>query len=363
MPLLKRAEKAIRKRLTASFSHQGKSVNLTPGNIIDLPENPKILLLRQDRLGDLIITFPFLNALRSALPNAGIDIVLGKNQSAARYAQPFTDNIIGYGNSLGESFATISSLSEKRYDLAIDLLDNSSTTSTILINRSKAKIKLGFDKENSHAYSHLAPLPNKSNVHIIDRLNSLLPYIGIGIDDIKTSNLIYYDNEVVTKAELVLGSKDKKRLGLVLRGSNDSKYLGKDRFFEMIQKLSDTGYADWDKVIYGTPDKIDDLEWILETAKACGIRNLRYAPMSRDFHLYAAMLTTCDILISPDTSAVHIAADADIPILAYYTIADRENAPMPWLPYSNNHQAVYAVNTLSNLNLDDVVSKTQNLGL
>ena len=52
----------------------------------------KILLLRQDRIGDVIVSIPFLKILRETLPNTEIHILLGKkNINAEIFINKFCD--------------------------------------------------------------------------------------------------------------------------------------------------------------------------------------------------------------------------------------------------------------------------------
>ncbi len=65
------------------------------GTMIDL-EKKKILLVRNDNVGDLICTTPAIEALRKKYPNTQIDIVVNSYNYDAIHKNPFVDTIYCY---------------------------------------------------------------------------------------------------------------------------------------------------------------------------------------------------------------------------------------------------------------------------
>lgn len=63
-------------------------------NLFFLDDSAKILLLRQDRLGDLLVSTSFIRILRQHLPKAKIDILLSKsNIQAQKCVVKYVDNV------------------------------------------------------------------------------------------------------------------------------------------------------------------------------------------------------------------------------------------------------------------------------
>jgi heptosyltransferase III len=63
--------------------------------LIDL-KNKKILLVRNDNVGDLICTTPAIEALRKKYPNNQIDIVVNSYNYDAIHNNPFVNKIYCY---------------------------------------------------------------------------------------------------------------------------------------------------------------------------------------------------------------------------------------------------------------------------
>ena len=79
--VVKRGELAIRRAFITFLSR--RSLKSSPTLPLQLPDSPTILILRQDRFGDAIITTPLLVALKERYPTARIMVLLGKKIRAS----------------------------------------------------------------------------------------------------------------------------------------------------------------------------------------------------------------------------------------------------------------------------------------
>ena len=98
-----------------------------------VPANPRILLIRPDHLGDLVLTTPVLDALKSRLPNAHITMMVGPWSSEIVARHPAIDKLItcafpGFRRATQRSlapyillFQTARQLRRQHYDIAINL--------------------------------------------------------------------------------------------------------------------------------------------------------------------------------------------------------------------------------------------------
>jgi ADP-heptose:LPS heptosyltransferase len=98
-----------------------------------LPEAPRILLVRPDHLGDLVMTTPVFSALKERLPNAHITLMVGPWSSEAVARDPAIDRIIlcqfpGFTRASQKPLApymmlwsTAQQLRRQKYDIAINL--------------------------------------------------------------------------------------------------------------------------------------------------------------------------------------------------------------------------------------------------
>jgi len=306
-----------------------------PSDIFDSSGKTKILLLRQDRIGDVIISVPVIKFLREKYPDIQIDILFGNYNFGIRNAvEHLVSNSYCYRKNLITDFVLVRKLRKEGYDIIVDMFDNPSTTSAILIKLIKARYSVGLDKENNYLYSHIVPLPDRRKVHIVERTaNLLLPF---GLDPANLDLSLEYhltENDTKQASELLGLKNDNRRLGINLSGSDISKYWGTQNYIDFIKLVSEK-YKDLDIVLFAMSRQTEELKLILSSTTS------RQAPFVDSVHEYALMMSTCDFLLTTDTSAVHFAAAFKIPTIVMYSIPDGEHNLKPWLPYNNKHVIV-----------------------
>lgn len=325
---------------------------IVTGQMSEFQNPKKILLLRQDRIGDVLISIAFIKKLKSLLPDTQIDIVLShRNKSSLFAIQDYISKSYMLEKGFMAYFQLINEVQNTEYDFVIDMLDNASSTSSILTRFTNAKVKLGFDKKNRKVYTHVVQLPNKLENHIIERLNSLLlPIEGsTANEEILSLNL---SEESQKKAVELLGNKSKKiRFGINLSGSDDSKNWGTGNYIGFLKTL-DSLQDELEIKVFTTKSNEKQLDEITRI-----VPNIA-APFVNSFEQFTAMIATCDIVLTPDTSVVHLCSAFDIPCIALYTYSDKPNVGMPWEPRSK-HSKVLKISdkdTLGLIKVTDVLA-------
>ncbi len=120
----------------------------------------RILLIRTDLLGDLVLTLPAVAIVRAAYPDAQLDLLVQPSTAGILREQPGIDRILlcdpdGWFSSLGKSEtraklrALIHDLRATRYDLAISVCGD---WASILARLSGARVRVGYAGE---AFAHL----------------------------------------------------------------------------------------------------------------------------------------------------------------------------------------------------------------
>jgi ADP-heptose:LPS heptosyltransferase len=305
----------------------------------------KILLLRPDRIGDVLVSIPFFRNLSEHLKdkNVKIDILLSSKNIVIKPAiQEYFNEIYCLPRNLLSVVRLIKKLKQKKYDLIIDLLDNPSFTSSLIIKAIKPRYSLGFDKENRNVYTHIVPLPDKSKVHIVERICHLLHPFGIVAEE--NSKSLFFQ----APDDELLPLKKKKRIGINLSGSSPEKFWGIQNFKKLIEYINDR--FDFEIVVFAT-GKYKEISKELNNFK-----NVYFAPFQNDFIKFASMVKSCDVLITPDTSTVHIASAFQIPVVALYTYQDPKFG-MPWFPYKTKSITLISKhNFYSDISPEDVLN-------
>jgi len=332
MKPLKSLERGVRRAFLAVTDRPftGEYV-ITPRDAFGLGDAPRILLLRQDRIGDVLVSVPVIRALRHAYPRAVIHMLFSRANYGVRHAiAPYIDHAWHYDKTAVNALRLIGALRAARYDVVVDLTDNPSVSSQLVARWSKAPYRLGIRHERAGRYTHTVPLLDRRHVHIVERMAQLL--MPFGIDPARVPLDLEYRISDADRAlaRTRLAPTDRPlRLGVNISGSSRLRYWGGDNFVACIRGIRDIDprFAIW---VGGAPSYRADVEAIAAAAGATPL------PPLASFHEFAAVLREFDLLLTPDTSVVHLAAAWKTPLVGLF----RESpGVMPWYPYRSPYRA------------------------
>lgn len=126
-----------------------------------LPEPRSILLLRVDRVGDMIVSTPAIRALRRRFPGAEIRVVASKANAAILRGNPDVDAVHVL------SPAGLPALARqllRRWDVVADLNTSPSLSSGLLARLARAATRVSFGKKNAELfYDVRLPLDEKGH--------------------------------------------------------------------------------------------------------------------------------------------------------------------------------------------------------
>ncbi|GIV54436.1 MAG: hypothetical protein KatS3mg039_0954 [Candidatus Kapaibacterium sp.] len=322
---LRRSERPFRGQLVVS-----------PRCVVDT-DNPRILLLRQDRIGDVICSTPVLRALRTRFPQACIDILLSRNNAAlAPMLHTWCNRWWRYDKTLRSYLQLRRQLRSARYDVVVDLMDNPSTTSTLFLQATNAPIRIGVYKQNAWVYTHCVPLLDRSQYHYVERIAQLL--LPFGIDPAaEPLDLLFPLSQAARDHARALIELDQhpERNGHVLihLSSRHQTHQWDDQSFAHTIEQLRTRFP---SIAIGIGVAPEDRHRAHKLAQQTG--TFVIPPCS--FEEYAAVLSHARLLITPDTAVVHVAAAFKLPAVVLYHQHDPEL--LPWYPYRSPYRALVA---------------------
>lgn len=171
----------IARRLLLHAYLTARGVALMPLRI--LPRRPlprdwrKILLVRIDRIGDLVLSTPFLRNLREAVPAAEI-VLLGAGAAPELLSdETLVDRIVVHTRT-GDARRTLESLRTHQFDLALDMHCDYILAPALLARRVRARCSVGFDVGGRGALFDLT-VPAPARKHFVDETFDLLRALGI----------------------------------------------------------------------------------------------------------------------------------------------------------------------------------------
>jgi ADP-heptose:LPS heptosyltransferase len=278
-----------------------------------IPESPSILILRQDRLGDVMMSTFLIGALRERFPKSKIGILLGKNNVAVFPLLPFDCEKYLYSKNVIADIKELRKIRNEKFDFAIDMTDKASVTSSILLSFIGARVNVGIAKENDVMYDIVVPRPSQTEVHITDRVAELLRPFGI-------------DPATVDKRPRLNISvkRQKGQIGLNVSSRTADRSLPPRASAEIARGVLEMGMNE--VVVFSAPhDRMRGEETVL---LANDLR-IREAPRVADLTEFANQIATCEYLITADTSVIQIAASVGIPMVLLFRPMTDEH---PWTP-------------------------------
>jgi ADP-heptose:LPS heptosyltransferase len=294
---LKHLERSLKLLLLAAlrrfFGH-------APGRSIELGLVRRILLVRVDRIGDAILSTPAIEILRKSFPEATIDIVLGRRNRTVAQLLPFIDNVFSFSRPW-QAIDLIWRLRRGNYDVAIDMLYNDSFTAAAFTIGSGARVKIGFEGSVAALYDITVVRPADREHHVPTLLRLIAP-LGIEIDAATTRLSVSLPAAAMTAARTILqGLYDQTRRLIIINisGSTPAKFWGVEPYARLARDLERSGFQVLLLAV------VADGILLERIAREGGVGHIAPNP---DLAEVAALLSFADLVVSPDTSIVHIAA-------------------------------------------------------
>ena len=278
-----------------------------------IPESPSILILRQDRLGDVLMSTFFLNALREHYPKSRIAILLGKNNEQVIPLLPYPCQTFIYRKNILADLKMLRQIRSEHFDVAIDMTDKASVTSSILLRKIGATINVGIQKENSVVYDITVPRPSQTEVHITERVAELLRPFGIDpatVDRRPRLNLSV--------------QRQKGRIGLNVSSRTADRSAPAPASAEIAKGVLAFDFSE--VLIFAAPH---DRQRGEETVQLSNDSHIHLAEIKPTFAEFAEQIASCEYLITVDTSVIQVAAAAGIPMVLMFRPMEDEH---PWTP-------------------------------
>lgn len=206
----------------------------------------KVLIIQTSFLGDVILTLPVAQALKSFDSSIRVSVLIIPEVKNVFENNPFVDEILIYDKrkspySLKEFFKIIRTVREKNFDTV--LCPHRSLRSALITRYSKAQKRIGFNTSATTRY-FTEVVQYRKNVHEIIRNLSLLEPLGIVHNKILSPELFpsKQDEEFVTDVLTRLGIQDKEKIIAIAPGSVwFTKRFPEYKFTKLLDMLKPAG--------------------------------------------------------------------------------------------------------------------------
>lgn len=297
-------------------------------------KNRRILILRNDRIGDVLLSTPVIKALRQKFPQAYISMLVAPVARDIVEGNPYLDEVIIYDKDIKHkkwmrTLKFAAKLKKKKFDLAVNLHPTNRTN--ILIFLAGIPVRLGYNRKLGFLLTHRKEhLKQEGLKHEAEYNFDLLKVLGVTGDPsdlfmpIKTDSDLYADE--LFRRE---GIKSSDNLLAINPGAScPSKVWPVERFAQVAEKLA---------ARYGF--KILILSGPKDMALANKI-SLHYGAKGKIINLagktslsqMASIIKRCTLFISNDSGPVHMASALGTPVISIFGRNQPGLSPKRWGP-------------------------------
>jgi ADP-heptose:LPS heptosyltransferase len=286
----------------------------------------RVLFLRHDRLGDMIVSTGLIHAIANAFPTLRLDVLASTTNADILAHEERIGHVYRFDRSRPLSWVPlVRTLRRARYDAVIDcMVFSPSVTTLLLMLASGARHRIGIGGRRNDAALTIPVPPTPGATHHIDHLAALGAPFGLAqhTTDWRPEIVLTADERArADRRWRELGATDGTRRLLVnisagkgFRRWPDERYVAAIRHV----RAHDPAIA---IVIIGSPEDRERRERI---AHECGV-----AVAATTLREALALVATSDLVFTPDTSIGHAASAFRKPAVIMFIA---RMAPL-WGPY------------------------------
>jgi ADP-heptose:LPS heptosyltransferase len=329
-----------------------------------LKDIKKILVVRDDHIGDLICSLPVFEALKKALPNAHITLVASTYNAQIAEGNSFIDEILHYPKhkhsahgrryvSTWQQYRFLKSLRAKSFDLAIGLRSHFSHRQGQIVYASGAPYRLGHFPQRKR-YRHLSFFYNipalnpRSYKHEVERSLDVVRSIGIDLTDPLPEVKIDETSRRFAESQAErLGIAGHPVIGYHISNRDSVNCWSIDNFLKLIH-LFKKNYKNSSHIItYAPNDHIKAFELATSGGEDC------HAIGTNTIREVGALQQKCDLFITVDGAPNHLSAALGIPTLTLFGGSD----PTVWGPWGPKNWSIKKSDDINKIKPEDLLEK------
>ena len=269
--------------------------------------NPRILIVRPDRIGDVVLSTPLPREIKRAYPQSYIAVLLRKYTEAVYLNNPNVDEVIIYDEN-EDWTKLISKLRRYKFDYSLTLIPTERLNWILFFAGIRTRIGVGYkfyqfvSNVKSVYRNKYVPLKHETD-YCLDELRKL----GIETDVL--------DSEIhLSKEEQIKATEKKKSLcpdGEILIGinstsGNSAPNMPPSEYSELINKIKKIDNVKTSVTDVIIPTELENLDDVLYLNEGNSLR---------ESIINFSML---DLLISSSTGPMHLAAGLGVPTLSLF---------------------------------------------
>ena len=316
---------------------------LVKGKQIVRKDIKNILLIQLGDIGDVVLSFPCMRALKENFPESNIAVAVREKAKELIEDCPWTSRVISIreekrrlGREIIYQKIFFSHLRKLNFDLAVDL--RTGTRGAILALLSGARQRVGFYSMDgklwrNRIFTHLAYLEGMPGQHMAEYYLNLLITYGLKTDNIWPEIEVPFKKlqiaeELFKKADIPL---DQPIVAVQPFSLWPYKEWGVDKYVGLIDRINDE--YDLSIIITGT---LNERNRANEITNSFG-KNVHNFAGNTTIGVLAAVLKLCKLFIGGDSAGIHISSAVGTPTVSIFGSA----SSVVWAPRGAQNKVVY----------------------
>jgi len=311
----------------------------------------KILIIRVDEIGDVIVTTPLISTLKKEFPKSKLSVLVKESTVELLKNNPNIDGIYVTKSwfkekiSLGEFIELIKKFRKENFDM---VLDPHADPRNIILAYFCGKIKIGFNIRGfGFLLDFVAPYKKK---HISETILDLAKAVGIKKVNKKTE--VYFSKKDEIKINNLFKKHKIKRNKLLICINPGTGRKNKEWLLKNWQSLTGLLIKKYNCQIIFTGNEEENklIGKIIGKNKNC----YNFSGKSNLLEL-SALIKKCDLFIAPDTGSLHIARALNVPLIGLFGPID----PKIWGYSERKYISLYKKLDCSFCNMPNCIRKTE----
>jgi len=297
-----------------------------------------IVIFRNDKIGDMVVTFPMLRYLKMINPNFHLILYCSEYNKYLAQNCPDADEIIVEKSSIFADFKHL--FAKRNVDLMINTLSQKMSNNLMrnkFISGDTAIRAMRYSQHLMIDFYNMYPSSETAYNNMTEKMLSLIYDIfetDLTIDQVPINFPIAQNADNIVKGFIVKYGFDSYTLINLSTGQKKNEWT-QVGYIELVKKLLNE--TNTNIIIVNTPSEKEFANTLL--SKFTNNRLQQY-PETKNLFEIAGIIKYAEMVITPDTAIVHFASLCGTPLLALYN-GDGHNLN-DWSPFNTQFKIVMA---------------------
>jgi ADP-heptose:LPS heptosyltransferase len=331
MSISRQIKAFILRKLTSKKSHN-----------FDIHKAENVLFLRYDRIGDMVITTPVFREIKLVYPHIKITVIASTANQDVLTNNPYVDNIItNHKNNLLSDLSSLLKLRKQKFDVCIEFDHSVIPHAIIRLKVIKPKKVISVKKDGRYGVDGSELLmydfytEKLSNAHFRDIWLATLTPFGVKPKS-NVYDLFITDTQQKQAQNFIKQYSSKFLVGINLEGAVKGKKIKFSELWQICQGLHKAN-NNIQVIILTTPG---NLQSIYEKVTESSLDYVVTSYKTDTILDAAALISQLGLIITPDTSIVHIASAFNKPIVTIHE--NNQDSYQLFAPTSDINKTVFS---------------------